>query len=41
MDKIVFGVAEFVKKDGELQLTGFQINQSLPTEDLAKLVTTD
>jgi hypothetical protein len=39
--KTVFGVAEFGKKDGELRLTRLQIDQSLPTEDLAKLMTTD
>ncbi len=39
MEKIVFGVAEFVRKDGQLQLVLLQVDQSLPTEDLAKLAT--
>lgn len=41
MEKIVFGVADFVKKDGELQLARLQVDQSLPTEDLAQLIATD
>jgi hypothetical protein len=41
MEKIVFGVAEFVKKNGELQLARLQVEQSLPTEDLAQLMTTE
>jgi hypothetical protein len=41
MEKIVFGVADFVKKDGELQLVLLQVDQSLPKEDLAQLMKTD
>ena len=35
MGKIVYGVAEFVKKDEKLELVRLQIDQSLPKEDLA------
>jgi hypothetical protein len=41
IEKIVYGVAEFVKKDGELKLVLLQIDQSLPTEDLAELIATE
>jgi hypothetical protein len=41
MEKMVFGVAEFVKKHGQLQLVLLQVDQSLPTEDLAKLMATE
>jgi hypothetical protein len=38
IEKIVFGVAEFAKKDGGLELKHLQIDQSLPTEDVAQLI---
>jgi len=41
MEKIVFGVAEFTKKNGDLELVRLRVDQSLPTEDLAQLMTTD
>jgi hypothetical protein len=41
MEKIVFGVAEFTKKNGDLDLVRLRVDQSLPTEDLAQLMTTD
>ncbi len=39
MEKIVFGVAEFMRKNGELELVRLLVDHSLPTEDLAKLAT--
>ena len=41
MEKIVFGVAEFMRKNGELELVRLRVDQSLPKEDLAQLMTTD
>ncbi len=41
MDKIVFGVAEFMKRNGELELVRLQVDRSLPKEDLAQLMTTE
>ncbi len=37
MEKIVFGVAEFMKRNGELELVRLQVDQSLPKEDLTQL----
>ncbi len=41
MEKTVFGVAEFMRKNGGLELVRLRVEQSLPKEDLAQLMTTD
>ena len=38
IEKIVFGVAEFTKKNGDFQLVRLETDKSLPTEDLVKLI---
>src|SRR5487761_23431 len=41
VEKMLYGEASFIAKDGTLQLTELRVDKMLPTEDLAKLIQID